>query len=399
MPMWVEELPLHSAMMFLDAVHSADTVSGFTHTFYKYPARFSPLFARAAIEIFTSPGDVVFDPFMGGGTTLVEARLAGRYGIGADLNELAVFLAQVKTTLFSTSDLNTVYRWALSLRGLLSLRNRVYESESSKRYQYNLSSKKTWRIRKLISLILGYMYELRVPSQEKIARCALLKTAQWALDSRTKIPSVSEFRKRLIANIIEMSEGAIDFADKLSYHNEAPAITCLKRSSMGIEQENIFKELPPPKLILTSPPYAGVHVLYHRWQVTGRKETPAPYWIANVSDSHGESFYTMGNRKQRELTQYYDHISKSFESLAKIADRNTFLVQMVGFSKPQEQLEKYLTTIEKAGFCEIKFSNLSNSPDGRIWRCVPNRKWYATPERSAASSKEVVLFHRLKCAV
>ena len=57
---------------FLDAILSQSPSKGFTHTFYRYPARFSPEFARAAINTFTKQNDVVFDPFMGSGTTLVE---------------------------------------------------------------------------------------------------------------------------------------------------------------------------------------------------------------------------------------------------------------------------------------------------------------------------------------
>ena len=53
------------------AATASDTVSGLTHNFYRYPARFSPLFAREVIRAFSRPGDLVFDPFMGGGTTLV----------------------------------------------------------------------------------------------------------------------------------------------------------------------------------------------------------------------------------------------------------------------------------------------------------------------------------------
>ena len=36
-------------------------VSGFTHTYYRYPARFSPQFARTAIEALTKPGDLVLE--------------------------------------------------------------------------------------------------------------------------------------------------------------------------------------------------------------------------------------------------------------------------------------------------------------------------------------------------
>ncbi len=60
----------------------------------QYPARFSPAFARAAIETFTKPGDLVLDPHVGGGTTLVEALALGRDAIGVDISALAEFVAK-----------------------------------------------------------------------------------------------------------------------------------------------------------------------------------------------------------------------------------------------------------------------------------------------------------------
>jgi len=74
-------------------------VSGLTHNFYKYPARFSPEFARAAIEAFTQPGDLVLDPYVGGGTTLVEARAMGRHSLGTDISQLAEFVSKAKTSI------------------------------------------------------------------------------------------------------------------------------------------------------------------------------------------------------------------------------------------------------------------------------------------------------------
>jgi hypothetical protein len=35
---------------FLKGVHAHQAVSGFTHGFYRYPARFSPLFVRASVD-------------------------------------------------------------------------------------------------------------------------------------------------------------------------------------------------------------------------------------------------------------------------------------------------------------------------------------------------------------
>src|SRR3546814_7370477 len=61
-------------------------VAGLTHCHYKYPARFSPKFVASVIEAFSSPGDLVLDPYMGGGTTLVECMSRNRRAVGCDIN-------------------------------------------------------------------------------------------------------------------------------------------------------------------------------------------------------------------------------------------------------------------------------------------------------------------------
>lgn len=93
------------------AIHSLP-VAGLTHRFYRYPARFSPVFVASAIEAFSKPGQIVLDPYMGGGTTIVEALARGRKTVGCDLNSLAVFVAKAKTTLLSEHDRALVSAWA-----------------------------------------------------------------------------------------------------------------------------------------------------------------------------------------------------------------------------------------------------------------------------------------------
>ena len=53
-----------------------------------YRACFKPQLPRFFIERLTKPGDVVFDPFMGRGTTLLEAALLRRIPFGCDANPL-----------------------------------------------------------------------------------------------------------------------------------------------------------------------------------------------------------------------------------------------------------------------------------------------------------------------
>lgn len=57
-----------------------------------YRACFKPQLPRFFIERLTKPGDVVYDPFMGRGTTLLEAALLGRVPYGCDVNPLSLRL-------------------------------------------------------------------------------------------------------------------------------------------------------------------------------------------------------------------------------------------------------------------------------------------------------------------
>jgi hypothetical protein len=68
------------------AAHSLHEVS--------YRACFKPQLPRFFIDRFTAPGEVVYDPFMGRGTTVLEAALAGRTPAGCDINPLSAMLAE-----------------------------------------------------------------------------------------------------------------------------------------------------------------------------------------------------------------------------------------------------------------------------------------------------------------
>lgn len=57
-----------------------------------YRACFKPQLPRFFIERLTLPGDAVYDPFAGRGTTLIESALLGRVPLGCDVNPLSALL-------------------------------------------------------------------------------------------------------------------------------------------------------------------------------------------------------------------------------------------------------------------------------------------------------------------
>lgn len=66
------------------------------HSLCSYLGAFPPALASYFIKYFTDEGDLVFDPFAGRGTTLLEARILNRRAVSSDLNPIALALNRAK---------------------------------------------------------------------------------------------------------------------------------------------------------------------------------------------------------------------------------------------------------------------------------------------------------------
>lgn len=66
------------------------------HALCPYYAMFPPDFARENILAYSKPGSLIFDPFCGRGTTVLEALLNDREAIGVDINPVAAVISQAK---------------------------------------------------------------------------------------------------------------------------------------------------------------------------------------------------------------------------------------------------------------------------------------------------------------
>ncbi len=81
---------LHSNLDF----HGTDRVG--PHTWHSFPARFPPQLPNFLIRELSEPGEIVLDPMLGSGTTLIEAVRLGRYAVGCDIDPLARMIASAK---------------------------------------------------------------------------------------------------------------------------------------------------------------------------------------------------------------------------------------------------------------------------------------------------------------
>ena len=78
-----------------------------THQLFRFPAKFHPPVVRSLIELYTDPGQELYEPFCGSGTALVESAIAGRPSAGLDVDPLAVAVARAKTRSYDTDELTS----------------------------------------------------------------------------------------------------------------------------------------------------------------------------------------------------------------------------------------------------------------------------------------------------
>src|SRR3954469_9174878 len=83
------------------------------HGLHPYLGKFVPQLVEVFLGRWFRPGDRVYDPFAGCGTTLVAANLFGADPGGCDISAFNCLLARVKTARYSLGELELGLRGAL----------------------------------------------------------------------------------------------------------------------------------------------------------------------------------------------------------------------------------------------------------------------------------------------
>lgn len=92
----------------VDWTFNGENTRELTHCYHDYPARMIPQIARQFLELFSkNKRGILFDPYCGTGTTLVEGFIEGFDVIGLDLNPLARLIAKAKTTVFNLAEIDS----------------------------------------------------------------------------------------------------------------------------------------------------------------------------------------------------------------------------------------------------------------------------------------------------
>ena len=376
------------------AVKDQSKVRGSTHRFYTYPAGFSPVFVEAAIQSLSKKNDLILDPFMGGGTTLIEALRAERKVVGIDLNPMATFVAKVKTAKLSKKNIDVIEKWAYKMSKQIhyKLKN---DSFSKKAFSIvnvkGLGKKEILNFKRIIKGASYYLKTLKKIHNKKendFLKLLLLRSMHSTLHDKRPIADFHIFKDKIRSNSLDMLDGMKNFNEHLA--NSRNRFKIYNKSSSNTHK---IKELKKNKvkLIITSPPYPGINIPYSRWQIHGRRNTTLPFLILDFERPKIQSVYNFQNPTNNTFNIYFNTMRGIFSSLRKISSKKTKILQLVAFNNKDGVFKKYLRTMEECGFKEIKIKS-----NGYVWRKVPNRSWQARLKGNIPASNEVLLLHKLK---
>jgi len=214
------------------------------HTVYRYPARFPSSVARWAIERFTREGDTVYDPYVGSGTTAVEAVLRGRHAVGCDINPFALWLTRTKLALPDAPTYETIVRaWLVRWADT----HGTWHSEWNARW-YDPSD-------------YVRLCGLRRAAQCPVSQLTFLRVARAmsALNPRSgKVCRLRHPKPRDLSDVIERQSRWV-LARLRDWQPLTPRQQSRLRLVWGDARTVCYPPVERPHLVLTSPPYLNAY--------------------------------------------------------------------------------------------------------------------------------------------
>ncbi len=235
------------------------------HALHPYLGKFVPQLVEAFLRRYFREGDCVYDPFVGSGTTLVEANVFGCDAIGSDISAFNCLLTRVKT---GNHELPTL------AEGLLT----VAQDSRAKPTPTEHASEwlKSWYAPTALAELLAYREAIGTldPSVQDVARIILSRAARSArltthfdLDF-PKAPVTGPYycykHKRTCRPVAEAAKFfrryTIDTQRRLASFAD---VRRSDRSVLVVHEDARTVELPVrPTGVITSPPYPGL-IDYH----------------------------------------------------------------------------------------------------------------------------------------
>lgn len=248
----------------------------YTHCYHTYPAMMIPQVARKLITDYAPKGklELIFDPYMGSGTSLVEASINNINSIGTDLNPLARLISRAKTTHYDIDIITHIL-------GEIQLQIGFYSEKKVVNRNFDRISNYTYWYSEDCLLKLSYLAqlinEIDLPIYQEFFNICISETVREVSFTRNgefKRYRMSEERiSKFNPDVFRIFElKVIRNLKGLTEYNQVKngcySVICDFNSTKEIPSELIAKETVD--MVITSPPYGDSHTTvaygqFSRW--------------------------------------------------------------------------------------------------------------------------------------
>jgi len=296
---------------FLATLPECQDKRSLTHGLHPYPAKFIPHIPRRLIELFSRPGDTVLDPMCGSGTAVVEATVAGRIGLGADLNPIACLVSRAKTTLLSERDereLAVLHR-RLEVLGQVAAAPAEAAELAARVVLPDFKNRDHWFDFHISVELSACLAEI-----ERMASCRARTVARCAFSAVIVAVSRQESETRWAARPVSAEPGAATrrLATRISEavsRLRAYAAAATVPTALILQSDARRLPLQPGSvdLVVTSPPYANSHdyYLYNKLRM---------FWLGHDVVPVQEAEFGSRN-KHSDLKMGVEHYLRSMQSV------------------------------------------------------------------------------------
>jgi len=289
-----------------------------THWIYPYKGKFHPQMIRALLNIIgLEQGDTVLDPFIGSGTTAVEAQLLGINCIGIDISPLCVLQSKVKTE--SIDALSQIVKW---------------KEEVTKRIRPSLFNLEGKAIDDAINLIP----DEKVRNFYRMAK--LVAISDNARRGR-------EFSNAFLKNLELMISSVSDYVEIIKKLN-------LKLGKVDIktgDSRALVTDNESTDGIVTSPPYS-IALDYVSNDAHALKELG--YDLSEIR----EEFIGVRGKGQTRIDLYNEDMKRSLEEMFRVLKPKKYAVIVIGnatyMGQEVKTVEFTIDYAEKIGFKLVK---------------------------------------------
>ena len=168
-----------------------------SHAWHPFPAKFPPQLPEFFIRHLSKPGDLILDPMLGSGTTLVEALRLGRQGVGCDIDPLARMIAAAKL-----APTDPIAVWMEGKKVLSEAREDYHNSRS------RLESELTIRFDPATRNFINYWF----PAQQQLELLALVQRIEALPEG-----GMRNFLRVIFSSTIIAKSGGVSLARDLAH--------------------------------------------------------------------------------------------------------------------------------------------------------------------------------------